>query len=84
MKEFDPEENIQQVSEAWLKKFKVGQKEHGGNFAECPGLLRESQNEVLDLLSYLPCLRLQLEEVRRLVRVGKQDEALELLGKILS
>lgn len=50
------------------KKYKVGQKEHGGDFWKKSGLLNEGMNETLDQWNYLYAVKFQIQEVALLIR----------------
>ena len=46
------------------KKFRKGQKEHGGNFWEKSGMLKNAEDEALDFWYYIFNLRHQMYEMK--------------------
>jgi len=53
---------IKRFNDLALKKYEAGQKEHGGNLWEKPGLLESMEEEVLDQWHFIQALKQQLEE----------------------
>ena len=60
------EQHLQRIKNSFSKevsrKYRIGQKEHGGNLFEKPGMLDMAIEEVLDLAVYLYTLREQSEK----------------------
>ena len=56
------EASLERFQEMGAKKYKAGQKEHGGNLWQKPGMLDNMEEEVVDMWHYIQALRVQLEE----------------------
>ena len=60
------ERNLKSIKErfvGWLdKKYRKGQKDHGGNLWKKKGLIDMAIDEAVDQVVYLICLRDQIEE----------------------
>ena len=54
---------IDYLSKDLERKYRAGQREHGGNLWEKPGMLNHAIDEVVDLVVYLYTLRAQLERL---------------------
>lgn len=52
------------------RKYRAGQKEHGGNCWEKPGMLAHAMDEAADLPVYLHTLQEQLEVIALMLREG--------------
>ncbi len=75
---------------AWVcthmdSKYRAGQREHGGNLWEAPGLLRELHAETFDLLAYGQALDEHAARIFEEYDAGKVTaaEALELVRAVL-
>jgi hypothetical protein len=68
-----------------MKKFKKGNKEHGGGHIwEVPGMLKNLEEELDDAEIYTYTLRFQLETCRTMLITKNYQAALGLLNDILS
>jgi hypothetical protein len=68
------------------KKYTAGQKEHGGNCWEKPGMLAHALDEAADLPVYLYTLRDQIEAVAVGLREGSMtaSEGADALDRLLN
>src|SRR5438105_4836451 len=66
----DQESHLSEITkdftEALRIKYTLGQQEHGGNLWE-RRCLRDARNEALDLVTYLHCVKADLDKIRQLV-----------------
>ena len=76
--------NIKSMGTISINKCVKGVREHGGNLWEKQGMLRNAEDEVADLMQYLPTLRRQLNEVLDLLVNKKYIQAEDKLIDILS
>lgn len=66
---------VDYITEVVGKKYRKGQKEHGGKLWEKSGLIEEAINEVADLAVYLITLRTQIKQLQK-----KFDEFIKTPG----
>jgi hypothetical protein len=63
----EQEQNLAESNSAFVKlsdeKYRAGQKEHGSNLWEVPGLLDEAMKEVIDQWHYLFNLKKQINQL---------------------
>lgn len=66
------------------KKYRKGQKEHGGKLWEKPGMLRNIEFENTDQSTYAFALRKQLNRVLEYQLEGSYEKATEIIKMILA
>lgn len=64
-------------------KYEHGQREHGGNLYEKPGMMRHLRQEVLDLVVYQDTMDEQLRGILALLDEGSVYEARKRLQALL-